>query len=67
MSDNRCTVCDGAESYPIIDRHGREVFSITCPQCDGSGLSDDGEVDRMNATRDRVRYDAAMAEMRAGR
>lgn len=40
MSDEeKCEVCEGSGIYPIIDRHGRELYSIRCPECDGDGLA----------------------------
>lgn len=33
-----CDVCYGTPGYyPIINRHGTELYSIRCPECFGSG------------------------------
>jgi hypothetical protein len=61
-----CNVCDGTPGlYPIMDKFGSELYSIRCPECAGTGLTDD-EVDlERRAARDLVKYNAAMDEMRA--
>lgn len=33
----KCEVCDGLGLYPIMNRHGRELYSIRCPECHGCG------------------------------
>lgn len=59
-----CAVCNGLREYPIIDRYGSELYSITCPECEGCGLSSDELEQRNQQFLDRDRYTAAMAEMR---
>ena len=34
-----CGVCGGSGTYPIFDSHGRELYSIACPECMGTGVS----------------------------
>jgi hypothetical protein len=34
-----CDVCAGMGQYPIINSKGRELYSITCPECFGSGAA----------------------------
>jgi hypothetical protein len=62
-----CNVCCGLGRYPIIDRYGSERYSITCPECDGCGLDDEGQEAAARAIVDRRRYEMAMAETRAAR
>lgn len=33
----KCEVCNGGGDYPIIDNFGSTRYSITCPECFGSG------------------------------
>ena len=40
-SDGDCDVCEGLKFYPIHNRFGRELYSIQCPECFGSGNADD--------------------------
>jgi DnaJ-class molecular chaperone len=35
--DAACDVCGGSGRYPVIDRHGRQLYEITCPECLGDG------------------------------
>lgn len=66
----KCAVCDGSGKYPVFDNRGVELYSITCPECDGDGdgrsldewLSDIKEA--KFAAQQRAKYDAAMAEKR---
>lgn len=38
MADNdKCPVCEDLGEYPIFDRRGAELYSITCPECHGLG------------------------------
>lgn len=37
--EEKCEVCNGDGIYPIIDRHGKELYGIRCPECDGDGLA----------------------------
>lgn len=39
LDPSACTVCGGLGDYPIIDWHGRERYSIRCPECFGNGKS----------------------------
>jgi hypothetical protein len=32
-----CDVCCGSGRYPVIDRRGRQLYEITCPECFGDG------------------------------
>lgn len=59
-----CEVCGGDGLYPIHDMHGRERFSIQCPECFGAGRSDEEIVDDQRRHADLAGYNAAMAEMR---
>jgi hypothetical protein len=35
-----CDVCYGTPGfYPIIDRKGRELYEIQCPECGGENIS----------------------------
>jgi hypothetical protein len=34
---SECNVCVGLRYYPIIDRYGTELYSISCPECMGTG------------------------------
>lgn len=36
-----CEVCCGEGYYPIHNKHGREMYSIRCPECYGSGYADE--------------------------
>lgn len=38
-----CNICGGEGQYPIINMNGREVYSIRCPECYGSGLESEPE------------------------
>ena len=61
-----CNVCDGTPGfYPIMDKFGRQLYEIACPECEGSGLSEEEADLEARQTLDRLKYDAAMAEMRA--
>ena len=33
----KCDICEGSGMYPIFDKHGRERYSIECPECFGTG------------------------------
>ena len=60
-----CDVCYGTPGrYPVIDRFGTQLYEIVCPECCGSGLSEDEAELADRQARDQQRYDAAMAEMR---
>lgn len=62
-----CAVCEGEGRYPVINRYGTQLYTIQCPECFGDGLSED-EADRQARIRaDQRRYDAAMADMFAGK
>ena len=39
----KCDVCGGGGRYPIHDMHGRERYTISCPECYGSGLGEEPE------------------------
>lgn len=60
-----CDVCIGMGRYPIINRYGRELYTIACPECGGSGMTEQEADDARQAIDDRQRYDKAMAEKRA--
>ncbi len=37
-----CDVCHGTPGrYPVINRYGRQLYEIRCPECGGSGEVDD--------------------------
>ena len=71
----KCGVCEGDGRYPVIDNHGRTRFLIQCPECFGSGLEDEEAIAeekaeakaKQAAAVQRAKYEAAMAEKRAGR
>jgi hypothetical protein len=60
-----CEVCCGLGRYPVITRTGRELYTIPCPECFGSGLSDEEAEAKTEANIVRQKYDEAMAEKRA--
>jgi DnaJ-class molecular chaperone len=35
-----CEVCEGDGRYPVINRHGQELYTILCPECEGYGVDD---------------------------
>lgn len=39
-ADISCDVCVGSGDYPIINAKGRELYSIRCPECYGSGKAE---------------------------
>lgn len=61
-----CEVCRGDGRYPVIDRYGRERYSIKCPDCLGSGEADEVEpgvaVAKQAAAILDAEYEAAIAE-----
>lgn len=62
-----CDVCDGTPGrYPIFNNRGGQVFEIDCPACGGTGMTDSEWDDHLQTTSDRLRYEAAMREMRDG-
>lgn len=49
-----CDVCLGMGTYPIINRHGQDLYSIPCPECHRPALAqlasaDDSESRRQDA------------------
>jgi len=45
-SKSSCEVCDGEGRCLIFDKHGKDRFSVVCPECFGSGeVDDDSEED----------------------
>jgi hypothetical protein len=30
-----CDICEDTGRYPVIDRFGRELYTISCPECGG--------------------------------
>lgn len=35
-----CDVCHGTPGfYPVIDRFGRQLYEIACPECGGEAIS----------------------------
>jgi hypothetical protein len=62
---NRCEVCGGEGLYPIIDSHGRERYSIKCPECFGSGEGEAELPKTETVDLQRDKYERAMAEKRA--
>jgi DnaJ-class molecular chaperone len=61
-----CDVCDGTPGrYPIHNKYGAELYSITCPECDGSGMSAEEEDADFENRKWQQKYDAAMAAKRA--
>ena len=36
-----CDVCCGDGRYPVITRTGKELYTIPCPECGGSGKADE--------------------------
>lgn len=50
---SKCDVCYGTPGkYPVIDRHGRQLYEIECPECGGDGETPD---DKDLPTADEVR------------
>lgn len=42
---NYCEVCEGEGQYPIHARGGKHIYDIACPECDGSGFTDESAED----------------------
>lgn len=38
-----CEVCEGEGTYPVMDKYGKHRFSISCPECFGSGTCEPDE------------------------
>lgn len=57
-----CAVCCGEGRYPVITCTGKELYTIPCPECHGSGLTDDEAEAEIEKRHWQGRYDAAMAE-----
>ena len=61
-----CLVCEGTPGYyPIHDSRGRHLYNIRCPECEGTGETEEEFDARAQLERDRSRYEAALAETRA--
>jgi DnaJ-class molecular chaperone len=54
-----CAVCEGEGTYPVINRHGRTLYYIRCPECEGRGLTDEEAALEARRAYDRARYEAA--------
>lgn len=50
--------------YPIHNKFGRQLYTIECPECFGTGMTDDELEQEQRCKEDRQKYAAAMAEMR---
>ena len=37
LQENDCEVCEGTGVYPVIDRYGKHLYDIECPECIGDG------------------------------
>ena len=48
MAEKPCEFCEGSGKYPIFDQHGKQRYSIGCPECCGEG-HDFGEADELAA------------------
>jgi hypothetical protein len=60
-----CEVCNGTPGrYPIHNKFGKQLYEIECPECFGSGLTDEEADLEMQKRDDARRYEAAMAETR---
>lgn len=60
-----CQVCNGLKTYPIINDGGKHLYDIECPECLGSGLTEEEAALARRQREDRARYEAAISEMRA--
>lgn len=38
-----CEVCCGDGRYPVITATGKQLYTIVCPECGGSGFNDSEE------------------------
>ena len=38
-SKYNCDVCLGMGTYPIINRHGQDLYAIPCPECHRPALA----------------------------
>lgn len=50
-TNDTCDVCLGMGTYPIINRHGQDLYAIPCPECHRPALArlalaDDAEIPR---------------------
>ncbi len=76
MSDavGDCDVCIGDGRYPIHNKHGREVYTIECPECCGTGEAAEEDPEEVAAReaeqaveRARATYDALPRDPVSGR
>jgi DnaJ-class molecular chaperone len=61
-----CAVCIGSGRYPIITATGKELYTIACPECGGSGpgLTDDEAEAEAEKRHWQEKYDDAMRAKR---
>jgi hypothetical protein len=60
-----CDVCQGLGTYPIHNQSGTQLYDIQCPDCFGTGETEEENLARFDRERDETRYESAMREMRA--
>ena len=45
-----CEVCDGSGEYLILNKWGKDLYHIRCPECLGEGTDPESEPDKPQMT-----------------